>query len=620
MKIKQIILNNFKSYLGEHTIDLPIRPGLHFVMGQNNYDTDLGSNGSAKSTLFTDAISYCFFNKTMNGLRASNIQTWDSEDTASVELVFEIHNDFVRLYRSYNPNKLKISVNNNSYRNIQQVDLEEYLGFGSESLSAFIIGQFSKSFVDLTPTERLNLFTDILNLDYWDERAEAVKQEDKELDQEITTAETQLNNIDGTIESAKVRALRYKELSDSFESEKEEKIEYHEKQIENINQELETAYKQIEQAQKEYKESSKNYEEVAKKSRKLKRELQQYQDSAMEVKVALRSSQTAREQSQSWIDHFQELDTVCPACLQEVTENHSHQQVSSFESEIQEYDKQIEELKKQLQQQNKYISDLTKKEEELSDELREHETIYNQSASDIKRLQKETPKLEGDLDRAKGAVELEESKTNNYKVDYKKALKEQKKAEEDKEELGSFIKDANQYKEALVYWKNGFKNIKLMLINEAISVLEVELNSVLNSLGMIEWSVSCEMEKETKQGKLKKGFHVMVTPPNCDDEKPIESFSGGELQRLRLAGYIALSGLIKNRTGLHTNLLILDEPSKSLSQTGQEQLIEGLKERSVTNNEVIILIDHHGSVDAAYDGVYSVTKNEYGHSSIEFIE
>ena len=106
------------------------------------------------------------------------------------------------------------------------------------------------------------------------------------------------------------------------------------------------------------------------------------------------------------------------------------------------------------------------------------------------------------------------------------------------------------------YWVNGFKRVRLMIVEETLRQLEIEVNNNLGSLGLLDWRIEFDVERETKAGGISKGFVVFVHPSDKADPVRFEAYSGGETQRLRMAGDLGLANLIMERAGL-TNTLEL---------------------------------------------------------------
>lgn len=93
--------------------------------------------------------------------------------------------------------------------------------------------------------------------------------------------------------------------------------------------------------------------------------------------------------------------------------------------------------------------------------------------------------------------------------------------------------------------------------------------------------------------------------------KPWEAWSGGEGQRLRLAGTLSLSNLILHQFNQDCNIQVWDEKMLWLSGSGENDMLELLQETAKQHNKQIWLIDQH-NLDYNFDKVITVVKSAEG--------
>ncbi len=105
----------------------------------------------------------------------------------------------------------------------------------------------------------------------------------------------------------------------------------------------------------------------------------------------------------------------------------------------------------------------------------------------------------------------------------------------------------------------------------------------------------------------------MVDPggENKSDSRPWEAWSGGEGQRLRLAGTLALSNLILRQFNRTCNIQIWDEALRWLSGSGKEDMLTLLQEAAHNQNKQIWVVDQ-SELAFSFDGVVKVVKDEGG--------
>ena len=228
----------------------------------------------------------------------------------------------------------------------------------------------------------------------------------------------------------------------------------------------------------------------------------------------------------------------------------------------------------------------------------------------LRRHERENPKAkQGDL---KATIDKEAKRENPYSefIEEKKlglvALKKQL------EVATAALAKLDEEHSAVSFWINGFKRVRLFIVEEAIQQLEIEVNNNLTSLGLLDWHIGFDVERENKSGGITKGFIVLITPPGAGEPVKFESYSGGESQRLRLAGDLGLANLIMERAGLINTVEFFDEPSCHLSQEGLLDLAETLTQRAESQSKRIFLVDHSIIDFSGFEGTICVSKDEDG--------
>jgi DNA repair exonuclease SbcCD ATPase subunit len=178
-------------------------------------------------------------------------------------------------------------------------------------------------------------------------------------------------------------------------------------------------------------------------------------------------------------------------------------------------------------------------------------------------------------------------------------------------DLISQIEAAEQDHAAVDFWVGGFKRVRLFIVEETLRQLELEVNNNLSNLGLTDWRIEFDVERENKSGGITKGFVVLVYPPGRPEPVRFEAYSGGATQRLRMAGDLGLANLIMLRAGLTSAVEFFDEPSRHLSTEGQLDLAETLMQRALTDKKVIYLCDHN-LIDFGFTGTLTVVKTAAG--------
>jgi len=173
----------------------------------------------------------------------------------------------------------------------------------------------------------------------------------------------------------------------------------------------------------------------------------------------------------------------------------------------------------------------------------------------------------------------------------------------------SWLDEVKSNQRLYSYWVQGFKDLRLRLIGEALQQLEIETNSSLMELGLIGWELRFTIDRETKSGSFQRGFNVMVQSPSNKQQVPFEVWSGGESQRLRLAAQMGLSNLIRSTSGTTLNLEVWDEPSQFISAGGVEDLLDSLRNRATQEKRQVWVVDHRTLGYSDFDNIITVCKN-----------
>jgi DNA repair exonuclease SbcCD ATPase subunit len=155
-----------------------------------------------------------------------------------------------------------------------------------------------------------------------------------------------------------------------------------------------------------------------------------------------------------------------------------------------------------------------------------------------------------------------------------------------------------------------FKDIKFMVMEEALDELKITTNDFLPKLGLDDWTIEYLVDRETKKGTIVKGFEVFIQASHNYDLVPFKAWSGGERSRLRLAGTFGLSEFLINRKGHDFNVRFFDEPTRWLSSEGIEDLISFMKEKAISDKKVYFIIDHKGFNNFGFTDIFTIINSK----------
>jgi exonuclease SbcC len=309
---------------------------------------------------------------------------------------------------------------------------------------------------------------------------------------------------------------------------------------------------------------------------------------------------------------FESVVDRCPYCKQKVSEEHLKSEISDLQDKIEAVMAQLATNSQKLWAED---AKMVAAKEDLDAVAQAKTDLDTENASFVEEKQQlkiELSKILGSVAQINKELENLKQLKNPYIAEHKKQQEAIKilddKVELDKKELEKL--DKNVF--ATAYWVKAFKDVRLSLISEVLTQLELEVNNKLFQLGLQDWKVDFAVEGVTKGGKVKKGFAVTISTPQNLEPVPWNAWSGGETQRLRLAGALGMADLIVSKSGVYPELEVLDEPSQYLSTAGIESLLDILKDRAKTTGKRIFLVDHRHLGAEVFDGVYTIVKTPDG--------
>lgn len=613
--ISEVTIDNFKSFYGEHFFEFPKAPGLYYLTGKNLADPELGANGAGKSTLM-DAIFWCLYGETTRGLRASDIRSWQPDGSTSVWGRFQIRDRLVGIYRSWNPNELLLDG-----EIATQEEIDELIGLTSEGFKyAIMFPQFGNMFFDLKPTAKLSLFTDIMELNSWLTLSDKAKTKQDvaagaliEIDRKISQVEGSLDRTEGSIETLK-------ESEKDFTTKQEVIIVEYRKDIRKDDRTINKKMRSLEKVKKQLASNKK-------KLNNSKNELDSYaelianiEDERLDDALTITKLTEKNKYIIKAIKDMESLEGTCPTCLQNVGKKHIKGEVDKLIPNLEKDQKIIKKLSKRGVTILKEVNSLKIERSQYSTEVNKRSEKDKKYFRKKSLFENEIKASSESMKRLKNTLNMEVNKENPFT----KMLNEKKiEIEKDKIRINNLkgsYEDTTVELETAKFWVDGFKKIRLYVIEETLKFLEIEVNNSLLQLGLKDWQISFDIERETKSGSVSKGFTVNILCPNRDKPVKWESWSGGETQRLRLAGAIGLSNLILSKAGIESQIEFYDEPSQHVSPEGIDSIVSTLHDRAIELPKQIWLVDHQTLDYGNFSGILKVIKTRKGKSKLKYIE
>ena len=579
-------LHNFSSFR-ECTVELPTAPGLYFMRGENRAEARLGANGAGKSTLWA-ALHWLLYGKTPKGLRAGDAANWSSE-TARVELTWDI----TQFTRSWSPNFWRaVDLETGESTDLGDDKLNPLLsrvGMNQQAfLNCVLMSQKEPMFLDLKPEAKSTLFSDVLDLSRYLELSERASKKSAELNATVRSTSESLAYVEGQISSMDVN--RRKQFYDDAETHRADSLKAQKRRQEELEQQLASLKAELAQAHK-----TADFKPSPTELNRVKKDFTEVSALCASLKTELR---LLLEQDDLCIKHER-----CPTCDQRLD---------------------TDEARRASQQRERKIDGLRRK-------LAEAEHLKEEIAHDVDKLARAEQALRSAVDRAQATQEVLERNIRQYQQEletltadmgkrwvnpHKRALDEMlfklDSLNNKRDELKRKLDEVSTQQMIHDFWIKGFKDLRLQQIATALVELEIEVNNSLSELGLTEWQIKFDVDRETKSGTIQRGFAVTVKSPHNDRPVPWEAWSGGEAQRLRVACNMGLANLIRSRSQCQLNLEVWDEPTAGMTQQGINDLMETLAIRAEAEQRVIWVVDHHSLGFGGFTGTCTVIKDRGG--------
>lgn len=608
--LNQIIITNFRSFRGAHTFDFPETNGLYYLTGKNLVNPDLGANGAGKST-FLDAIAWCLYGRTARGLKANEILPWSGATSCTVALNLTVGDQQLVVKRSQKPNNLLLDD-----KPLDQEELEKHIRLNYQAfLRSVINAQFGESFFSLKPGDKLALFSDIMKLESWLERSERAAKETDTIDYDIMKAKQRISNREAQIEILQQDMDELRKQSKQFDANQVAKLNKLQDSLAEMASFQFTCRDELKALKAKLQKQGLLLTKKESDLQSAEKTRDEYVAVLSKVGNTISQLRERKAMAEESIVAVSGIKGACPHCGQEMTHLHRVTELKRLKARVAEYADLLEDSK-----QNHKV--LMEEFIRVKSRVETYETARQEWQQQMRLTERDMDKLEDKLanhlieeDKIKALIRVTEKEKNSFDAMFTEkhakqtVLTNQSKA--DKEALA----DLEAKLEAVQWWVKGFKRIRLFIIEQAFQTLEIEVNNSLAQLGMPDWQITFDVERENKSGGVTKGFVVFIKSPANKDPVRWESWSGGETKRLELAGDLGLANLIMQQAGLRNTIEFYDEPSSHLSPEGMMDLANMLHERAVNEGKRIWIVDHAAvSNFGEFESIITARKDKNGTS------
>ncbi len=578
MQIKSLTIQGFRSFVDQQEFDFTkLRPGLYHLAGKNEVEPALQGNGAGKSSLL-EAVCWLAYGTTSRKLKAASVGNWRSKEKCGGILEVKTAQHDLGIFRTWNPNLLEVSIDGATPKPVEQKELDVLLGLPFDAyLFSIYFAQFAPAFIDLRPAEQMSVFSSVMGLTLWEQAGDASSKKGRELEAVVQKYREALANLEGQL--AEVIAS-----TAGLDAEEHVWVEGMVKREEQLTGVAAEVKKNLTAAEKTRDKAAAGSEEFNKQR--------------VKVETVARSLAVAEDNLRRIEQEIVKLKskdlTNCPTCGQPISNKHIKLEMARQVEAKAAAQAAVDMETKNHNVLSKELVKLRNAEDAMIAAERQVATLaadLKNAEDSLSRLAKEENPFDKRRTDAQARVTALQGRVAKGKAEVDRSAAEQGSAQ---------------------FWAKGFKELRLSLIEESLTQLTIEANSALIELGLHDWSLGFDVERETKSGGVSKGFTVSVAAPHVKGAVPWECWSGGESQRLRVAASLGFSELICSRMGLAPNVEFWDEPSTWLSESGIHDLLVSLADRAERRGKVSILADHRALDFGGFEGTINVIKTTKG--------
>lgn len=556
---KSLEITNFQS-IGNAYIQLE-DSGTVLVEGINNYEDNVKSNGSGKSSLFS-ALFWCLYGKTPEGIL--NVKNRYIEGNCSVILEFVIDANSYKVIRTIKKSSQSVDIYINgdiqSARNKSDSDKlikDSILQMSPDIfLSLIYLNQgFSSRLSSLTPAARKDRLEYLTNTSkVINELSNKIAIARSEISQNKSMLQASCDSCQGSITSYKdtLSSMRdkLKLLESSANFVEIEGIKYSAKNIPEIQSSIEGINNQMSKYSLELSEKKAKLSSLNSEHRRLGSDIIKIQKDIENYNVKIRDLSK---------------DSICPTCRQVLTsQDKKDQLIADWESTIADLKSSLDKSKNKLKLVEGEIESL-KNLEGISDKL----DFLNSEKTKLSNILKSIPPPV-DISQTSYITKTIEELEEKIQISSNKLTEETTKLEKINIELGAVV-----HLQQLIS-----KQFRAYLLSSAIEFMNTRLSYYSSKLFSNEED-TITISQDSQKLDIRVG------------EACYESLSGGEKRRVDLAIVFAQRDLARELSNITSNLLILDEIMESMDEEATQVMLDLVLTDSGDDIKSLYIISHN---------------------------
>ena len=527
VNFKTVSVRNFFSYGNVPTV---------LELDKAQYTLVSGKNGSGKSTMLLDGLSFALYNKPYKKVNKSGVINSINRKNCVVEVEFFVGARQYKVIRGMKPSVFELYCDGElmnqptDSRDYQKILEEQILRMTHKTFCQVVILGTANyvPFMQLTPAHRREVVDDLLDAEVYTTMAEILKDRIKERTAKQNKLQSQKEEAESKIDMLESILKKIREDNTA--------------QIDGIRKEI-----QINNESLEDKRNS--LHALEEQSKKLESKLEKFGDVSTKLTKykTFYSQITAKKHTLYTQKNWYTDTTDCPTCKQKIFEETKESMVGQIEASISEIETGINDLTEKIT----LLTEASEKRNAVKDKLIECERLKSGLKSEIINTTNLNSRLEKQIASLSSVTENEED------IKYKLRQLSESVAEFEKS-LTECEEEGRIQTLASTMLKDG--GIKTNIIKQYIPVFNHLINKYLDALGLF---VSFELDEN---------FNESVKSRHRD-EFTYENFSEGQKSRINLAILFAWREVAALKNSAAANILVLDEVlDSSMDFEGTESL------------------------------------------------
>lgn len=643
---KRIIIEGFQS-VDHIELELDNR-GIIVVKGINNYEANVRSNGSGKSSIF-ESIIFALYGETSLGIKDPENRVLNKGYRVSLDLSINGNGFTIVRYKDNGKSNIQFLQDgvDISGRNKTDTDkmIQKELGISKDLFldSIFLAQGISTNLSSLSPTarkERLEILTGTEKL--IEEFKAYIKGKQLEYESKCTELTLSKTKLEGNIQSLQSQIYTLKSKINEINAENERKkslgnIEELEIQIKSLEAEILNIENQIEQVYEKTISNNQveidNYKnqklEIETKREQINETLNAQRDIVYKINSNLDSMQNDISSHQkdinrlnSDISAIRSSDT-CPTCgrkYENVNEQHIEQLISSYQEDIDKHNKSITEINEQMRIETETLNSETDKGKQIREEYDRMQTQITEINNLIQEKERVNTEQANQIKNQRSFISSKQAQIKELQIKKEELLKVE-------------IQSTTEYENMITEATNSINSY-----NEEISKIQEEWNKQNDLVDVCKYSQQL-ITKPFRTYLLQNSIKILNDKLNYlssklfsnakdviiidgDDSKldirlgdaTYESLSGGEKTRVNICLLLAQKYLASNLGNIECNIIVLDEVLGQCDSEAEMNIIDLMVEELQSVSSIIFI--GHKELPIPNDSVITVVKDEQGLSRL----